>query len=59
MSAIAACLSASASDSIAWLHYLGLDVRPSYAFSSYNDDILKSMVDADNAKNTTHDTCLL
>ncbi|MDE6695622.1 MAG: acyloxyacyl hydrolase [Muribaculaceae bacterium] len=55
---IAVCISASASDSIGWRQYLGLDVRPSYAFSSYHDDILKSMVDAANAKKTTFATSL-
>lgn len=58
MSIIAVCVSASASDSIKWQNFLGLDVRPSYAFSSYHDDILKSMVDAANAKKTTFATSL-
>lgn len=37
---------------------IGFDLRPSYAFSSYHDDILESMVDADNAKKTTFATSL-
>lgn len=31
---------------------VGLDVRPSYAFSSYKDDILRNMIDVANARNT-------
>lgn len=58
MSIIAVYVSASASDSIRWQHFMGVDVRPSYAFSSYHDDILKSMIDAANAKKTTLATSL-
>lgn len=42
----------SASDSIVWRHSLGLDVRPSYPFSSYRDDILKGILDMENARKT-------
>ncbi|MDE5871850.1 MAG: acyloxyacyl hydrolase [Muribaculaceae bacterium] len=49
---IASCIRASASDSIGWRHSLGLDARPSYAFPSYRDDILKSILDVDEAKKT-------
>lgn len=37
---------------------VGFDVRPSYAFSSYHDDILQSMIDAASAKKTTFATSL-
>lgn len=49
---IAVCLSASASDSIGWRHTVGLDVRPSYPFSSYRDDILRNILDVENARRT-------
>lgn len=52
MIVIAACLTASASDSIGWLHSVGLDVRPSYPFSSYRDDILLNILDVENARKT-------
>lgn len=47
-------LSALAEDSVgsAYRHSLSLDVRPSYPFSSYRDDILKGLLDLDNAKDT-------
>ncbi|MDE6741287.1 MAG: acyloxyacyl hydrolase [Muribaculaceae bacterium] len=47
-----------ASDSIGWRHSLGLDVRPSYAFSSYRDDILTKILDMDNAGKTVIATSL-
>lgn len=31
---------------------MGVDVRPSYAFSSYKDDILENVLDVDNSRNT-------
>ncbi|MDE5793751.1 MAG: acyloxyacyl hydrolase [Muribaculaceae bacterium] len=55
---IAVCLSASASDSIGWRHSVGLDVRPSYPFSSYRDDILRNILDVENARKTKLATSL-
>ena len=52
MIVMAACLQAAASDSIGWRHSVGLDVRPSYPFSSYRDDILLSILDVENARKT-------
>lgn len=52
MVVIAVCLSASASDSIGWRHSVGLDVRPSHTFSSYRDDILRNILDIENARKT-------
>lgn len=52
MALLALCLSASASDSIGWRHSVGLDVRPSYPFSSYRDDILRNILDVENARET-------
>ncbi|MDE5585112.1 MAG: acyloxyacyl hydrolase, partial [Muribaculaceae bacterium] len=55
---LAVCLphvsAAGLTDSIVagWRHSLSLDVRPSYAFNSYRDDILSKILDLDNAKNT-------
>lgn len=37
---------------------LGFDVRPSYAFSSFRDDILRDMVQTDDAKRTICSTSL-
>ncbi len=37
---------------------IGLDVRPSFAFSSYKDDVLVGMLDLDNALNTKIATSL-
>ncbi len=37
---------------------IGLDVRPSFAFSSYKDDVLIGMLDLDNALNTKIATSL-
>ncbi|MDE6480883.1 MAG: acyloxyacyl hydrolase [Muribaculaceae bacterium] len=49
---IAVYLSASASDSIGWRHSVGIDVRPSYPFPSYRDDILRNHLDVGNARKT-------
>ena len=38
--------------------YLGVNIRPTYAFSSYKDDILKGLLDTDNAKKTVIATSL-
>ncbi len=37
---------------------LGFDVRPSYVFSSYKDDILRNVLDLENARNTKLSTSL-
>lgn len=37
---------------------IGLDIRPSYAFSSYRDDILKDMLQMEEAKKTTFSTSI-
>ncbi|MDE6023738.1 MAG: acyloxyacyl hydrolase [Muribaculaceae bacterium] len=37
---------------------IGMDIRPSYAFSSYKDDILSDMLDVANAKSTKIATSL-
>lgn len=37
---------------------IGADVRPSYAFSSYRDDILKDMLQMEEAKKTTFSTSI-
>lgn len=47
-----------ANDSIGWSHRIGFNARPSYAFSSYKDDILKGMLDTDNARKTIIATAL-
>ena len=52
MIVMAVCLPAAASDSIGWRHSVGLDVRPSYPFSSYRDDIMRSILDVENARKT-------
>lgn len=55
---LAACLprasAAGSSDTVGagWRHSLGLDLRPSWAFSSYRDDILRKILDLENARNT-------
>ncbi len=51
-------VAAQADDSIGWRHYVGLDVRPSFAFSSYKDDILSGILDMDHAKKTTLGTSI-
>lgn len=33
-------------------HQIGIDVRPSYAFSSFKDDVLRDMIHTDDAKRT-------
>lgn len=50
--AVALSLTAYASDTIGWRHSLSLDVRPSFPFSSYRDDILKNILDVENARKT-------
>ena len=45
-------LSANASDSIGWRHSVSIDFRPSYAFSSYKDDILSNILDMEDARKT-------
>ncbi|MDE6291171.1 MAG: acyloxyacyl hydrolase, partial [Muribaculaceae bacterium] len=47
-----------ASDSIGWRHSLGFDVRPSYPCSSYRADILKSILDMEDARKTNIATSL-
>ena len=42
-----------ANDSIGWRHSLSLDFRPSFAMSSYKDDILRGILDMEYAKKTT------
>lgn len=48
------CLALRANDSVKspWRHSFAVDIRPSYPFSSYRDDILKGILDMENAKNT-------
>lgn len=49
---------AVASDSIGWRHAVGLDIRPSYPFSSYKDDILSGILDMENARKTKFATSM-
>ena len=48
------CIALRANDSIKspWSHFLSLDIRPSYPFASYRDDILRNILDMETAKKT-------
>ena len=60
MISLASAIAGRPSDSIpdGWRHSLGLDMRPAYAFSSYRDDILRSIMDVSEARKTMVATSL-